>query len=165
MSWKPSHPPIEKKKSIPNVLLVNLADQCYGIDLSLVERVLWRVALTPLPDSPDWLAGILNYQARLMGVIHGRRRLGLPDRPPLLTDRLVLLRSADFRFGLLVDTTLEVRTFSADQADQAVSLEQTTPLLHSAFEIDGEVVLILGATQLATEMAAVLRTHSLSLAL
>ena len=88
---------------VPLVLFL-LDERRYAVDLERVERVLPRVAMAPFPKAPAIVSGVFDLQGELVPVVNVRRRFGLPARPPALSDRFLLVRTARRRLVLAVDS-------------------------------------------------------------
>jgi len=96
-------------------LLVFLLDaQPYALRLSAVERVLRAVAVTPLPQAPEIIVGIVNVQGRPLPVVDLRRRLGLPRREIELSDRFIVARTVRFPVILIVDAVVNIIEYEPD---------------------------------------------------
>jgi len=80
-----------------------LGPQRYALPVAVVERVVAAMEVTPLPDAPDPVCGVVNLQGRLLPVLNMRRRLGWPERELQLSDQLVVARSARRWLGFFVD--------------------------------------------------------------
>lgn len=81
-----------------------LGAQRYALPLAMVERVLPAAEVTPLPDAPAVVTGILNVQGRIVPVVDLRRRLGQPQRELQLADQIVLARTARRVLAFAVDS-------------------------------------------------------------
>lgn len=93
--------------------------QRYALHLPVVERIVPLVEITPLPRAPGIVLGVINVQGRIIPVVDIRQRFRLPERTSLLSDRLVLARSADRTLALLVDAVIGV--VDCPQSSWAVS--------------------------------------------
>lgn len=85
-----------------------IANQWFGVALSLVECVVGAVALTELPGAPRSIRGILNLHGTLIPVGDLRRRLALPDREIDPGDCIVLARTPRRMIGLLTEGDVEI---------------------------------------------------------
>jgi purine-binding chemotaxis protein CheW len=65
----------------------------YGVRLSSVIRVLRAVEITPLPQAPPIVIGVIDLEGRIIPVVNLRRRFGLPERELELTDQLIVART------------------------------------------------------------------------
>lgn len=90
-------------------LVLGLDGLRVALPLPVVERVVHAVYVTPLPDAPDLVLGLINVRGRIIPVVNLRRRLRLAERPMALTDRLVVVHTARRPLALLADSASEVR--------------------------------------------------------
>lgn len=81
-----------------------LDTQRYALPFFAVERVVRAVEVTPLPDTPEIVSGIVNVQGKVIPVVNVRRRFHLPQRDTALNDLLVLARSARRDVAFFADT-------------------------------------------------------------
>lgn len=98
----------------PDFLIVfSLDNQSYALPLSASERVVRMVAISPLPNAPDIIMGVVNFHGTVIPVINMRRRFGLPEREPSLSDQLVIAHSARRPVVLVADAVLDVIAYDA----------------------------------------------------
>ncbi|HUF80182.1 MAG TPA: chemotaxis protein CheW [Burkholderiales bacterium] len=103
--------------SIPNrVVVFTLGDRRYGLPLPAVERVVRMVDVTPLPQAPAIVLGVVNVRGRVIPVLNLRRRFRLPERGFALADQLIIARTARRAVALAVDAVGGVLEYSARQA-------------------------------------------------
>jgi purine-binding chemotaxis protein CheW len=113
-----------------DLLVVSVADHRCALPLDAVVEVHAAVQLTPLPDAPDVVVGLVNRRGTSLPVLDLRRRLGLPPRPLHPADCLVAVRLPDHDVALLVDAALDLVTVPAEAVDTAVA--QASAALYSA---------------------------------
>jgi purine-binding chemotaxis protein CheW len=98
------------------VAVFTLGDQRYALPLSTVERVVRVVEVTPLPQAPDIVLGVVNVQGRVIPVVNPRRRFRLPERDIALTDQLVIAHTTRRPVALVVDAVTGVLEYSGREA-------------------------------------------------
>ena len=82
----------------------------FALRLEDVDRVLRAVEVTPLPEAPPIVLGVVNIQGRVIPAINLRRRCRLPERPIDLADQFVIAHTQDRVVALIVDTA-EIEQF------------------------------------------------------
>lgn len=95
------------------LIVFSLENQRYALPLSASERVVRMVAITPLPNAPDIILGVVNFHGKVIPVINMRRRFGLPEREPSLFDQLVIANTARRPVALVADAVLDVIAYPA----------------------------------------------------
>jgi purine-binding chemotaxis protein CheW len=98
-------------------VVLRLGDREYGLDADAVVQVLRMVAIRPMPESPPWIAGVINLRGRTTPMLDLRARLGLPAEPPGLDDHIIVVGSGDAALGLIVDAVLEVIEVGEDAVE------------------------------------------------
>lgn len=86
-----------------------------GLPGNCIERVIRAVEITPLPNAPEIVMGMIDVHGRVVPVINLRRRLGLSAREGSVEDHLILGSAGTRTVALLVDSVSSVREcFQAD---------------------------------------------------
>lgn len=55
----------------------HLNDQLFGLDILLVREINRHLELTPVPQAPDYIRGLINLRGQIVTVLDLKRRLGL----------------------------------------------------------------------------------------
>jgi purine-binding chemotaxis protein CheW len=91
-----------------HLLLFVVGGQRYAINVSCVERVVRPVELQPLPDAPEIVLGLLNFEGRPAPVLDIRTRFRAAPRQPSWTDVLILARTRTRTVALPVESVIGV---------------------------------------------------------
>jgi twitching motility protein PilI len=81
------------------------------INQDTVSEVLEQTPVYPLPNTPIWLAGLVNLRGNLVPVFDVRQLLELGDADSGVKRRLLILDQAERAVGLLIDNLPQVATF------------------------------------------------------
>ena len=81
----------------------SLEGQRYALPLSTVGRVVLAVHVTPLPNAPGIVLGVIDCQGDVIPVLNVRRRFRLPERAIRISDQFVIARSGRRMVALAVD--------------------------------------------------------------
>lgn len=87
-----------------------LGGQDYALDVGETIEILRLVAITPLPEAPDFVPGIINLRGEIIPVIDLRLRYGLKQKMYNLNTPIMVVMSKDRLTGLIVDEVTEVIT-------------------------------------------------------
>jgi purine-binding chemotaxis protein CheW len=131
-----------QKPDRDRIVIFTLDEPRYAILLSVVERVIRAVAITPLPKAPEIVLGIINMQGRIIPVIDVRQRFRLPVREIKLDDRFIITSTPRRLVALVVDSVSGVRELADGQM---VNVEQSLPFakyLKGVAKLEDNLVLI-----------------------
>lgn len=88
-------------------ILCELAGATYGIPSALVRHVEMIERITPLPNAPAAVEGVVFSRGQVIPALNLRRRFGFDPIPHDLRTRLVVVHADDRTVGLLFDTARE----------------------------------------------------------
>ena len=133
-----------------HLVIVALDDRQYALPLSAVERVVRLVEITPLPDAPETVLGVINVQGRIVPALSLRRCLHLPERDLRLSDQLIIACIGQRTVALVADAVLDV----VEPPERAVT---------SAPAILSEIDQVGGVVKLADALVPILNLDALLL--
>lgn len=129
--------------NIPDSLLVITLDgRRYALPLPVVERVVRAVAITPLPNAPDIVLGVVNIRGRVIPVINMRRRFHLPEREVALTDQLVVAHTARRPVALVAGAALDVIACPAQSLIAAEDVLPNVEYVEGVVKLEDGLILI-----------------------
>ncbi len=128
---------------------MEIAGQLFGVPIVLVEDVFFPQSITPVPLSPDEVAGILNLRGKIVTAICMRTRLGLPATENLEGAMAIGVAHQNETYGLIIDKIGEVLRLPCE------GLEATPSNLDSHWrmiaggvhKLDGRLMVVLDVTK------------------
>jgi len=92
------------------VACFRLKDDLYAVDIMRIKEIIRPQKLTPLPQAPSFIDGIINLRGAVIPVVDLRKRFGMPARELTMSTRLLIVRLSGQTLGLVVDDVTEVVT-------------------------------------------------------
>src|SRR5262245_12750334 len=74
-----------------DVLVFAVADRHFGLPVRDVREVLPLATLVPVPEAPVQFIGLLRLRGSVLPVVSLRKRLGLPEVPLRVSQRIVVV--------------------------------------------------------------------------
>lgn len=87
-----------------------LGELLLGIDIRCVREINRVVDITPVPDAPPQVSGVVNLRGEVVTVVDLRTVLELPAAAITPRTRLMIVQMDDEAIGLLVDRVADVAT-------------------------------------------------------
>ena len=113
-----------------------------ALHLSGVERVIWAVAVTPLPEAPESVFGVINLEGRIMPVVDIRQRFGLSRGEPEPGDRFIIAHTVRRTVALWVDGVEGVVEPTAEEVTRAEEILPDMGYVDGVIELSDGVILI-----------------------
>lgn len=87
----------------------------YAVEVTYVKEVLKLHEFTPMPGTPSFVVGVVNYRGSILSVLNLKTLFGLTGRGLTELNKIVVLRCDDMEFGVLADSVTGNHNLSADQ--------------------------------------------------
>jgi purine-binding chemotaxis protein CheW len=97
------------------IVTFRLGEDLFAADIFAVERVLRWHQPTSIPNVPDWIEGVIEYQTRVVPVINLRQRFEMEPVEPTNLTRILIFSSGGEWIAATVDAVLEVTVLDAKQ--------------------------------------------------
>lgn len=98
--------PLEKQITEPFILF-GLAGTTYAIHSRYVRQIEMLGKVTPVPNTPAYIEGVMFSRGQVVPVINLRTRLGFPKIDYDISTRVIVIRFEDRTAGLIVDSSRE----------------------------------------------------------
>lgn len=120
------------------VTTLRLGDWLIGIPISSIREISRVGEMTPVPDAPAAVRGVINLRGDVVTVLDLRTLLGLDSVPLTSESRWVIVDAAEERIGLIVDRVDDVRTVYGAQEESLPSniTEAEARFFFSVFKLD-----------------------------
>jgi purine-binding chemotaxis protein CheW len=99
-----------------------LDSQRFAIRLENVEKVIRAIELIKVPESLDFLIGLINMEGRILPVFDLRKRFFLPPKELDIDDRILISSAATGTIAVIVDSVEGIVEFSSQQIYDAKSI-------------------------------------------
>lgn len=86
----------------------NIAEEEFGVDILRVQEIIRMVEYTRVPNSPDFVVGVINLRGKVIPVIDFRIRLGLTAEAITKNSRIIVVELKNRVIGFIVDRVNEV---------------------------------------------------------
>jgi len=86
-----------------------IGEELFGVDILTVQEIIRDITITPIPDAPDFLEGVINLRGSIIPVIDLRKRLKLMSTEDLDPEIWIIILTVEGRMtGFVVDRVTKV---------------------------------------------------------
>ena len=131
------------------------SDEIYGISIKYVNEIIGLSQITKLPETQDYLIGLINLRGKIIPVIDVRIRFG--KEPLEYNDRtcVIVIDVKSTVIGLIVDAIDEVAAFAENEITPPPSVSdlamQAKKYVFGIGRVNGEVKLLLDPDKLIND--------------
>jgi len=98
----------EIENQIIQLVSFKLGKEEFGVDILKVQEINRMLEITEMPNSPDFVEGIVNLRGRIIPVIDLKKRLNLPIKEHDNSTRIIVVELGGKTVGFIVDEVSEV---------------------------------------------------------
>jgi purine-binding chemotaxis protein CheW len=130
--------------------------ETFGIEIRNVMEIVVLQPITRLPETPDYIKGIVNLRGRIIPVLDARLRFKKPWAEYNDRTCIIVIEFRDTMVGLIVDSVSEVLTIPDEEIalKPEISSGDNRGYVNKIGKIGGQVVLLLDCEKLLNEEEA-----------
>jgi purine-binding chemotaxis protein CheW len=135
-----------------------LGGEEYGVTILQVQGIQGWDRVTPIPNTPDFILGVINLRGAIVPIVDLRRRFGMPAAEFGPTTVVIVVRVAqedrnERTLGLVVDAVSEVCNVNADDRKPAPDFGSgiKTDFVKGLATVENRMVILLDIDRLVSE--------------
>lgn len=125
-----------------HLLVFTLDDQRYALHVASADRVFPVVEITPLPDAPEIVIGIVNIRGKVIPVVNIRKRFLLPEKETSLSDKLIITNTHRRAVGIIVDDVCDVIEYPESNIISSNNILSGINYIDGVAKLKDEMILI-----------------------
>lgn len=95
------------------IVIFQLSGEEYAVDITQSKQIIKLSKITPVPNTPDFVRGVINLRGQIIPVIDLKRRFLLHGSEE--KERIITVEVRDILIGLLVDNIKEVLWYDVER--------------------------------------------------
>jgi purine-binding chemotaxis protein CheW len=103
-------------------LTFTLKDEEYGIEILRVQEIKGFSRITPIPNTPNYIKGVLHLRGTVVPVVDLRSKFGMPETEYNQFTVIIVVTVGRRVMGLLVDAVSDVLNIGKDDVEAAPEL-------------------------------------------
>jgi purine-binding chemotaxis protein CheW len=138
-------------------LTFTLANEDYGIEIAKIKEIIGMMRITQLPQTPDFVKGVINLRGKVIPLIDLRRKFGMQAME--YTDRTCIIvvemagHTGTVQIGIVVDSVSEVLNIRGEQIEDTPSFgaKLKTDYILGMAKMEGGVKILLSIDRVLSQ--------------
>ena len=128
----------------------------FGLDILRVQEIIRVQQLTRVPNSPEYVDGVINLRGKVIPVISLRKRIGLEDLKHDKQTRIVVVEVKGTVLGFIVDSVSEVLRIPAETVEPPPRLNKVDrEYVSGVGKLDNRLLILLDVDRLMGDSDAI----------
>lgn len=130
-------------------LTFKLADEVFAVDVAKVREILEFTTITKVPQTPDFMRGVINLRGSVVPVMDMRLKFGMPETDKTVNTCIIVVEvnheGETIILGALADSVQEVFELEPEQIEPAprIGTKLNTEFILGMGKHDGQFIMIL----------------------
>ncbi len=109
---------MDSQNTTIQVVIFKLGDERYGVETSQVKEIIRVEEITSIPNTPNYIEGVINLRGQITTIINLRKRFGMEPKPIDNDTRIIVFEHENSTIGMMVDTVTEVRYLAREDIEE-----------------------------------------------
>lgn len=147
-------------------LTFNLDEEMFALPVGQVREILEFTHMTRIPQTPDYMRGVINLREKVVPVIDMRTKFGLPTVTETVDTCIIIvhvqIEGEVTMIGALVDSVQEVLELSPEQIEPPprMGARLNTEFLHGMAKVEEHFAMLLDIDKVFTSEEVAMLQHS-----
>ena len=97
-----------------HLMIIAVGERVVAFPIARILELIRMVAISPLPDAPEWIPGVINLRGTLIPIVDLRKRFGIAAEPYGLETPIAIFDSGDRLVGVVGDAAVEITAVPED---------------------------------------------------
>lgn len=93
----------EEHRAAAQYVVFEIDKEEYGVKLVDLKEIIKIPELTPLPNAPEFFAGVFNLRGKIIPVIDLEKRFSMKREHPAVPERILIAEQGNDLYGMIVD--------------------------------------------------------------
>lgn len=144
----------ESAGDLLQLVIFQLGVEEFGVEIMQVQEIIRMPDITRIPQSPEYVEGVINLRGKIIVVINLDTRFGLEFKELDDNSRIIIVEVGDSVVGMIVDSVSEVLRLPAanvEPAPEIIKAKIHADYLKGVGKLDDRLLILLDLEKVLTE--------------
>lgn len=125
-------------------LTFQLRSELFGMPIEDVREINQHGDITPVPQAPESVKGVMNLRGKIIPVVNLRLKFGMVEQDLTRDTCIIVIDTAIGQVGMIVDSVKEVMDLVENQIEHSPALanDHTANFIRGMGKVDSKVVIL-----------------------
>nr|WP_317310499.1 chemotaxis protein CheW [Clostridium thermobutyricum] len=126
------------------ILIFSLNNESFSTDINQVERIIGYEEPTSLPETPNFVQGVIKYEDKIVPIINMNKKFGFVEKNDE-NKKIIIIKRDENKFGIIVDNVYEVKDVEESLLEEApeITIGIGRKYIKGLIKLDEKIVILL----------------------
>ncbi|ODS34207.1 MAG: purine binding chemotaxis protein [Candidatus Scalindua rubra] len=126
-------------------LTFSLGKEEYGVEILKVREIIGIMDITTVPQSPDYMKGVINLRGKVIPIIDLRLKFSMPEAELTQETCIIVVEVNNTLIGVIVDSVSEVMDIKSEEIEETPNFGHgiDTNFIKGLGKTKGKIVILL----------------------
>lgn len=132
-------------------VVFRVGKEVFGVDINLVQSIEKQVSVVPVPNSMEYIHGLINLRGEVVPVYNLKKKFSIPQDTQ--AENMIIISAGEVKIALEVDEVLEINDIDPEKIVNMPVLARTSEsrYLDRVAQVDNNLIILLDVEKLLTE--------------
>lgn len=127
------------------VLIFGLGSEKYATNIKEVERILGYIEPTVLPETPQFVKGVIDYEDSILPIISLSKKFKLGEEKLTENTKIIVVKRKENKFGVIVDNVYEVSDIDENKVEKTPDITNSSErkYISGLINFNNQIVILL----------------------
>lgn len=134
------------------VVVFKIDNEEFAVNIIQVERILGYTEPTKIPESPEFIKGVITYQNEILPIMDLKKKFNLSDTELEDNPKIVVVKSKDKKVGLIVDLVSEVIDVDDSMIEEAPNIVRgiSNEYIRGMIKLNDRIIILIDTEKILT---------------
>jgi purine-binding chemotaxis protein CheW len=135
------------------VLIFSINGEYYATDIMEIERIINYEEPTMLPDSPNFVLGVITYEGNVLPIISLAKKFNLPFSEKNTDSKIIVAKQYNTKLGIIVDVVSEVKDINTKSIENPPEIAAgiSKRYIKGLIKLDNKIIIFLNLATILTD--------------
>lgn len=127
------------------LVVFRINNEEFGVDVSQVNIIERRMEIFKVPNTPEYIEGLINLRGKVYTVFNMRKRFGIPARDFDDDTKIIMVNTSTTVVGLIVDSVNEIVKIEDENIETAPKVleDKKSKFINSVAKVENRIIMLL----------------------
>lgn len=134
------------------VVVFKIDNEEFAVNIIQVERILGYTEPTKIPESPEFIRGVITYQNEILPIMDLKKKFNLSNTELKDNPKIVVVKNGDKKVGLIVDLVFEVIDVDDSMIEEAPNIVKgiSNKYISGMIKLNDRIIILIDTEKIVT---------------